>query len=677
VSILLVDNSVENRFQIRSALNRAGYKEVVAAQSHGEVKRFLAQQGKFQPQIDLMIINLDEDGMELCRTIRSDKRLKHIPMLAVDDSQKVENMQMAFAAGVNDLIRTPLNEEEFVARVRMLLRIKYERDLLHSRQRRMQEVAQQLREANQVLQKLSSLDGLTGVINRRSFDQSLSTELKRGAREGWPVSVILFDIDFFKLYNDLYGHQAGDNCLKQVATTLHSNIKRGGDLVARFGGEEFAVLLPNTGLEGAAQVAEYMRQSIEELGIPHGSSSIHSVVTISGGVATAGPDVGYDMEKVLARADEALYAAKARGRNRTEVFRASRNDSPSMPPDPENSGELQSIRSKLESLENMVKRMLPHTDLEDPELSHEELNALMDGWDEGGPGPDDTSGEPPAPNPRPSGAEAREQSPGGDAGQSPSPSQANHQPGDPADHWKQANPAPLWAVNAEGRLTDVNQAWLQWMGVSAQDAYNGQWTHRIHPEDQDRWFRAVEQALQMKQRLRIQYRVGTPGGGYRWVEDDAYPYFGSDGRLLGLSGYSREAGKQQDGLSRRWEALVHQTSHPAACLSDSEVVEAANTAFLEHFQIQDLDQRHVFSELFHPADRDAAARKFKAVQRSHAQVSFEGRPFQGTAWFQIQLLPGLGHGDVLCIAHSITAVKQMAEKLEKRTKILESMIDLE
>ncbi len=173
-----------------------------------------------------------------------------------------------------------------------------------------------LERANQALDQLAHLDGLTQIANRRRFDQALGTEWLRMKREGKEIGLIMADIDYFKQYNDIYGHQAGDDCLRSVASTLASLVRRPADLVARYGGEEFVILLPDTDIEGCRQIAEKMRQKIELLRIPHAGSKAHSVVTISFGVAVARPveDDGYEM--LIRMADKALYSAKERGRNR-------------------------------------------------------------------------------------------------------------------------------------------------------------------------------------------------------------------------------------------------------------------------------------------------------------------------------------------------------------------------
>ena len=174
----------------------------------------------------------------------------------------------------------------------------------------------QLRDANQELQRLASIDSLTQLANRRRFDEHLNLEWRRMLREQKPLSLILCDVDYFKKYNDFHGHQLGDNCLKDVAQTINKSIRRPGDLAARYGGEEFVVILPNTNAEGALCVAEAIRNSLEEIKVPHGRSQVSEYVTLSLGVSSIYPTEGQLAEHLIKQADEALYKAKKQGRNR-------------------------------------------------------------------------------------------------------------------------------------------------------------------------------------------------------------------------------------------------------------------------------------------------------------------------------------------------------------------------
>ena len=189
-------------------------------------------------------------------------------------------------------------------------RIKAERGLNESRR--------QLEEANSLLERISNLDGLTAIPNRRNFEHFYELEWRRACRERKWLSVIMIDVDFFKSFNDNYGHLAGDQCLKQIAQALQV-LNRPGDMVARYGGEEFVAVLSGTDQDGALQMAERMRQRVNDLRIEHGHSKVAPHVTISAGIATQKLDSVTNSTDLILKADQALYLAKSRGRNRAEV----------------------------------------------------------------------------------------------------------------------------------------------------------------------------------------------------------------------------------------------------------------------------------------------------------------------------------------------------------------------
>ncbi len=179
---------------------------------------------------------------------------------------------------------------------------------------------EELKRVNQELEELAMTDGLTRIANHRFFDQKLKTEWHRLRREVAPFSLILCDIDYFKRYNDTYGHLAGDSCLQRVAKALRDSVKRPSDLVARYGGEEFAIILPNTDLEGATHIAEIICTQIRSLKIPHRDSLIKPYVTLSVGVASTIPMPSLTPETLIMTADYALYQAKTNGRDRIFVI---------------------------------------------------------------------------------------------------------------------------------------------------------------------------------------------------------------------------------------------------------------------------------------------------------------------------------------------------------------------
>ncbi len=193
---------------------------------------------------------------------------------------------------------------------------------------REKEKAEQLAQS---LLAISTLDGLTGIPNRRHFDSIIAREWNRASRTNTPLSLILCDIDHFKAYNDHYGHQKGDNVLVRIANLLQENARREGDLAARYGGEEFVVVLPATSVDNARMIAEQMRVAIEELSIPHKFSPSENIVTASFGVATLSPRPDQHLGELIAKADKAMYQAKQKGRNHVMVAADNTRKNPEKP----------------------------------------------------------------------------------------------------------------------------------------------------------------------------------------------------------------------------------------------------------------------------------------------------------------------------------------------------------
>ena len=256
---------------------------------------------------DVVLVDAEMPGMhgfEFCALMKADPHLAEVPVIFVTSHGDVENEVAGFSAGAADFIRKPPTAEVVVARVRTQLRLKALSD---------------------ALRRAALVDGLTGVANRRRFDEQLKAECDRSMRNGDPLSLLMIDIDHFKRYNDRYGHPAGDACLRTVATAIQGLVSRPADQVARYGGEEFAMLLPQTQLAGAAHLAHRVVETVTALRILHESSPLDRVITVSVGVATAhshvhGADTEASPEALLSAADQALYAAKAAGRGQSRTY---------------------------------------------------------------------------------------------------------------------------------------------------------------------------------------------------------------------------------------------------------------------------------------------------------------------------------------------------------------------
>ena len=259
------------------------------------------------------------DGLSLVRAYRSRPLTENTPVIVLSTREEAKTKSDAFAAGANDyLVKLP-DRIELIARIRYHTRAYVSQLQRDEAYRALRESQRQLMEANLELQRLMNIDGLTELNNRRRFDEYAQSEWRRAVREGSPFSILILDVDDFKRYNDTQGHIAGDGVLKHVAAAIQSSCNRPADLPARFGGEEFALVLPGTAAAGARHVGNQILAAIEKLKIAHPASSTGATLTLSvGGVATV-PTSSSSLLEFIMRADKALYEAKCLGKNRVVV----------------------------------------------------------------------------------------------------------------------------------------------------------------------------------------------------------------------------------------------------------------------------------------------------------------------------------------------------------------------
>ena len=307
---LVIEDTVTSATLVCHQLRKMGLEPTHAKDGSLGIEAFKAS----RPDLILLdIIMPGMDGFEVARRIRQLERDgEWTPIIFLTARTSDEDLQRGIEVGGDDYLAKPVSEAVLGAKVRAMQRIAQMRYSLLV-------LTRKLDDANSELRRLSSVDGLTGIANRREFDETLLREWRRVIRSGRPLSLLVADVDYFKQFNDGYGHQVGDECLKAVARSMQSELKRPSDLLARFGGEEFVVVLPETDIQGAAAVSESMRRAVEAMGITHRHAPVPGVVTVSVGVASLVPDRERRPEALIEAADKALYEAKRGGRNRVTI----------------------------------------------------------------------------------------------------------------------------------------------------------------------------------------------------------------------------------------------------------------------------------------------------------------------------------------------------------------------
>lgn len=308
-SVLVVDRSASNRAQICECLTQLPEIQPIVASDGARALRIFRER---TPSLVLLDISLhDTDSLVLAREMRNwecineqDGFASWTPIVFLSSVIDEEVLARGILAGGDDFLYKPLSEIVLLSKVRSMLRIVAMQQEIHA--------------AHRQLKEISRLDGLTNIPNRRHFDETLSAEWKRCIRTESPLSIVFSDVDFFKQFNDTYSHQAGDACLKAIASSLNESLFRVEDMVARYGGEEFAAILPGTDAAGAHAVAERMRRSARELRIPH-EKGVGGLVSCSFGIATLHPTADDSPLQLLQAADAGLYAAKQAGRNQIRI----------------------------------------------------------------------------------------------------------------------------------------------------------------------------------------------------------------------------------------------------------------------------------------------------------------------------------------------------------------------
>ena len=288
--ILIVDDSAADLQTLNAALKDP--HEILFARDGKTAVEIAAKQ---LPDLILLDASLPQmDGLAVCKALKVKSATRGIPVVLLTAPGEAVDEAKAIETGVVDFIARPIGADALRARIRLHLK---------------------LRRRSEQLRNLALTDGLTGIPNRRRFDEALVQEWRRCSRNGESVAVILGDLDHFHAYNDLYGHAEADDCLRAVAAAMAGLFRRPGDVFARFGGEEFVALLPGQDIEGAEAMAAKLQKAVNKLALPHGSSPTAQAVTLSFGIAAADPRRG-EPAHLVQQVEEALVEAKAAGRNR-------------------------------------------------------------------------------------------------------------------------------------------------------------------------------------------------------------------------------------------------------------------------------------------------------------------------------------------------------------------------
>ena len=329
--ILIVDDQLDNLELLSTICTLHGFEAVTSDCGKSAIEVAI----KVSPQVILLDIGMPQmDGFTVCQILRSNSITKDIPVIFITALKEVEDKTHAFELGGNDYITKPFQVEDVIARLENQLKSYYARTELNikneqltielkTKDKQLAKATQErqfaetrLLKLNQKLTELTTLDSLTNLANQAYFEEILAKEWNKGEKEYTTLSCVLCEIDYFKLYNNCLGDRAGNVCLKKVAKAILKTVNRSGDLIARYGREEFAIILPQTKAEAAMIVAEKIRQQIKELKIPHPNSLVSDRISLSLGITSIIPTSNYTEEQLLSTARVALFEAKKQGGDR-------------------------------------------------------------------------------------------------------------------------------------------------------------------------------------------------------------------------------------------------------------------------------------------------------------------------------------------------------------------------
>lgn len=304
MKILIIDDSKIERMIIRSYLQHLDHEVFDAENGETGIALF----AECNPDIVLLgVVMIGINGYQVAKQIRQEFA-DWVPIIFLSGKTSPEDIMIGIAAGGDDYLPKPIQKQVLIAKMTAMERIASMRSQLLK-------AKSDLELANEELERLATIDGLTGIANRRHLDITLAKEFARAQRDKQPLTFIIADIDFFKKYNDHYGHIQGDDCLKSIASILKKSLRRSNELVARYGGEEFCMLLPNTDTTSAKSVAERLVNAVRSLEIRHAGVNQYAIVTMSFGVVSVIPGRKFTVKSLMLQADEKLYQAKENGRD--------------------------------------------------------------------------------------------------------------------------------------------------------------------------------------------------------------------------------------------------------------------------------------------------------------------------------------------------------------------------
>lgn len=322
INILIIDDQRTIRVLLADILKQMGYKNVDLASTSEEGFKIIQNKLKRGEEIDLILLDInlpDNNGVEICEELKKKSEFKDVPIVMITGNEDSATLKKAFAVGASDYITKNVSEIEIKARISSALNLRKEIKKRNAREKELKKTARKLKAANKKLEEMASQDGLTNLANRRLFDKIIKKEWQQAQKRNNCLGLIMLDIDYFKRYNDYYGHQTGDDCLKELAAVMKEVISPEKDLAARYGGEEFAIILPESNLRKIEAVTKKLQAKIDNLKIEHPDSPIANYVTVSiGGVVTR-PQRNESFEQLIEKTDDLLYKAKKNGRNQIKI----------------------------------------------------------------------------------------------------------------------------------------------------------------------------------------------------------------------------------------------------------------------------------------------------------------------------------------------------------------------